>query len=249
MNSYGFLESHTRQTWAGLQRSPNTSHPPFPHQAQLPRRPSVQGGTAASSAASVLWELLFHLQDSSSENTAIRIMMNTEKNTLSPLSTSQHPCLSSLPYAQAPNLILCPLPPCPPPLPGHMAGDRGKDLSLPSSQVPFSPPAQTLGPIQRSSHTTQGSWGQVSERGEPVLFRGQPGPWLTDAQRWVRAPHPTIRGSCLLFTMPEPLPAAPCSPNSLLVMMQLPPCSPFQGGYLTLPPTHRVLQTLLAHFL
>ena len=78
----------------------------------------------------------------------------------------------------------------------------------------LSPLAQTLGPVQRSSHTTKGSWRQMRERAEPVLFQGPPGLWLTGAQCWGRAHHPTIRGSCLLFTVPQPLPVVlhtPCT--------------------------------------
>ena len=48
-------------------------------------------------------------------------------------------------------------------------------LLFPGSLFPL---AQTRGPIQRSSHTTKESWGQIHERGEPVLFQGPPGPWL-----------------------------------------------------------------------
>lgn len=212
MNFYGFLETTHDSLGAGPQRSPNTSLSPFPHQAQLPRRPSVQGSTAASSVSSILWELQFHPQDFSSGNATVRTTANPEIKYSFPsfnLTTS----LTVFPaLPPAPNLTLSPLPPCPPILPGHMAGDREiVCLQFPGT---LSPLAQTLGPIQRSSHTTKGSWRQMRERAEPVLFQGPPGPWLTGAQCWGRAHHPTIRGSCLLFTVPQPLPAVlhtPCT--------------------------------------
>ena len=205
MNFYGFLETAHDSPGAGPQRSPNTSSSPFPPQAQLPRRPSVQGSTAASSVTSILRELQFHPQDFSSENATVRTMTNPEKKILFPLFQPHNipdclPCPTSSPEPHPE-----PLPPCPPILPGHMAGDREiVCLQFPGT---LSPLAQTLGPIQRSSHITKGSWRQIRERREPVPFQGPPGPWLTGAQCWGRVHHPTIRGSCLLFTVPEPLPA------------------------------------------
>jgi len=163
MNFYGFLETAHDSPGAGPQRSPNISSPPFPHQAQLPRRPRVQGSTAASSVTSILQELQFHPQDFSFEHATVRTMANPEKKHSFPsfnLTTS----LTVFPaLPPAPSLTLSPSLPV---LPFSQATWQETEKLSVCLQFPgtLSPLAQTLGPIQRSSHTTKGSWRQIRER-------------------------------------------------------------------------------------
>ena len=137
MNFYGFLETTHDNPGAGPQRSPNTSSSPFPHQAQLPGRPSIQSSTVASSVTSILWELQFYPNNFSSENATERTMANPEKKIPFPLF-QPHSIPDCLPCPiPGPELTLSPLPPCPPILPGHMAGDRGIVCLSPVPRFPF----------------------------------------------------------------------------------------------------------------
>lgn len=136
MNFYGFLETAHDSPGAGPQRSPNISSPPFPHQAQLPRRPRVQGSTAASSVTSILQELQFHPQDFSFENATVRTMANPKKKHFPLFQPHNIPdCLPCPTPSPEPHPE--PLPPCPPILPGHMAGDREIVCLSPVPRHPF----------------------------------------------------------------------------------------------------------------
>lgn len=103
-------------------------------QAQLPGRPSVRDSIAASLAG------LSSSQDTNSENTTIRTMLDPEKETLSPPTTSQHPCLSFLLPQTATTPILS--------LSQARVQKAGAGLPLPQLTGTLSLPAQILGPSQ-----------------------------------------------------------------------------------------------------
>lgn len=133
------------------------SPPPFPHKHSCLTGPISRVARQPPQLGLSSGRFCSHPQGSSSENTTIRTMLDPEKETLSPPTTLQCPCLSFLPP-------LNPYDPCLLPVPG----DKNRPIP-PQLTVLCPPPAQILGPIP-----PKGSWGLVGERREPVLCQGQP---------------------------------------------------------------------------
>lgn len=171
-------------------------------------------------------------QHSSSEATTVRTMMDPERDAL-----PSHNLTIPLPVFASTTK---PCHPCPLTLPGRWQV-AGTGLALPSSQVPFPLPAQTLGPIQ-----PEGSWGLMgeslrfsrtslalgSQMRYPALGRGAP----SHHKGLLPASH---NG--------EPFPVVfhavgiNIAPPQSLGFHTVSPILPTQGGSLTLPLTHRVL--------
>lgn len=98
MNSYGlFLKATHDSTGLVFREAPTQSCPYF-----LTKQSCLEDPVSRT-ALQPLWLVLssgrfcHHPQDSSSEDTTIRMMMDPEKETLSHPTTSQDPCLSPLP--------------------------------------------------------------------------------------------------------------------------------------------------------